>query len=93
MGGLLKTIGQMARDCILVQDACNLSGVVHSFSSAISDLRKIFPNASTEEINKNPVCVLYSSKISSLTGSENANDFSKAYQWALNHQESEQPSE
>jgi hypothetical protein len=79
----MKTIYEMAKDCITVQDACNLSGVVHSFSRVISDLHKLLPNASTDEINRHPICVLYASKIASLAESDNVLDFSKAYQWAL----------
>jgi len=75
-------IRKLAKDAILVQDACNLSGVVHGFSRAMTALREALPEAGTDEINRHPISVLYSSKIASLTGSESMGDFSKAYEWA-----------
>jgi hypothetical protein len=60
-----------------VQNACNLSGVVHSFSDALTRLREIFENRkqwnsdfrySTTDINQHIVSKLFSSKIASLAG-------------------------
>lgn len=62
-----KTIKQLASDALLVQNACNLSGVVHGFGRAITDLRAALPNAGTDAINTHPVCVLWADKIASLT--------------------------
>jgi len=62
------------QEALWVQDACNLSGVVHSFSTIMSKIK-----GSTEERNKHPIAVLFSSKIASLTGSDNGLEFSKAY--------------
>lgn len=70
-----------ANDAILVQDAVNLSGIVHSFSKALSDLRASGIQ-NTADLNRHPISVLFSSKIASLTGSESFDEFSKAYQWA-----------
>jgi len=57
-------------NAILVQDACNLSGVVHSFSSV---MEKIWSTAratgcGTEWVNNHPIAVMYANKIASLTG-------------------------
>lgn len=76
----MRTIKELAKEALDVQDACNLSGVVHAFSRAITDLRANLPNAGTDEINRHPVCVLWADKIRSLTYAET--QFSKAYQWA-----------
>ena len=63
-----RTETQLIIEAYQVQDACNLSGVVHSFSRAISDLREACPNQGTEFYNQHPVSILYASKISSLAG-------------------------
>ena len=68
-----KTIKQHALDALAVQDACNLSGVVHSFSRAMTDLweetRKC-KGGGTRFVNRHPVSVLYSYKIAALAGVE-----------------------
>ena len=67
-------------DAMLVQDACNLSGVVHSFSRVMSRIRADCD--STQESNRHPIAILYSDKIASLTGTSRkhgARDFSAAY--------------
>jgi uncharacterized protein YqkB len=70
---------QLYKNAIDVQDACNLSGIVHSFSRDISRLRELNPGMGTDEINSHAICVLYSDKIRSLVG----DDFSKAYNEAM----------
>lgn len=81
----MKTMQELAKQALDVQDACNLSGVVHSFSEAIRNLREIARAEGwegTEAINRHPICLLYSSKIASLTYSESGAEFTKAYDWA-----------
>ena len=78
----MKTIKELCKDALACQDACNASGVIHSFSRAITDLRAILssePGFSTDLLNRHPICVLYSSKIASLTGSDIPLEFSRAY--------------
>jgi hypothetical protein len=75
----MKTIKELCQDALNVQNACNLSGVAISFGQAMRDLRAIEPNLSTDQLNTHPIAVLWSSKIASLTGSEGASEFSKAY--------------
>jgi hypothetical protein len=80
----MRTINELAKEALGVQDACNLTGVLHSYSRAMTDLREIARAEgweSTDKLNTHPVAVLYSSKISSLTG----DDFAKAYGWALDN--------
>jgi len=71
---------EMARDAILVQDACNLSGVVHSFSRVMSRLSHY--DLDTREKNGHFLAVLYASKIASLTNCEDTDTFSRAYTMA-----------
>ena len=82
---MTRTWKQLANEAIQVQDACNLSGVIHSFSNTIREVRELLENEgtlSTDIVNKHPICVLYSSKIASLTGSEIGRSFHDAYCWA-----------
>lgn len=79
-----KTMKELAREALAVQDACNLSGVVHGFSRAITNLRELLPNAGTDAINHHPVCLLWADKIAHLTGTQDLgnSDVMKAYSWA-----------
>ena len=81
-----RNLGQLAKNAIEVQGAINLSGVIHSFSRDISRLRTILQDFegekfSTTKLNQHPICILYSSKIASLTNSETGTAFSYAYNW------------
>jgi len=75
----MKTLSQLAQDALNVQDACNLSGVVHGFSRAMTELREALPQAGTDEINNHPISVMWASKIASLTGADNVQVFAEAY--------------
>jgi len=80
----MRTIKQLAKEALDVQDACNLSGVVHSFSTVCTELRDIMREEgkfSTDNFNRHPIVIMYSSKIASLCGSESAVEFSRAYGW------------
>lgn len=62
----LRALAQEAYD---IQNACNLSGVVHSFSRSISRLRELLEAESlfTKAVNEHPICVLFADKIAQLT--------------------------
>ena len=62
-----RTLAMLAEEADFVQSACNLSGVVHGFSRAISRLRQLHPNEGTEFFNTHPICVLWADKIKDLT--------------------------
>jgi len=72
-----RIINGMWQEAIDVQSACNLSGVVHAYAKILSVLCKT--TQSTNERNRHPVCVLFSSKIASLTGSEDTQRTADAY--------------
>lgn len=84
----VRPMSTLAEEAIAVQDACNLSGIIHSFSRAMTNLREIARAEgweSTDKINTHPICILYADKIASLVSpgsSINGNDFSNAYKWA-----------
>ena len=80
-----RTWKQLATEALQVQDACNLSGVVISFANIIKEVRVLLESEaiySTDRVNRHPICILFSSKIASLTGSELDRSFSDAYGWA-----------
>lgn len=78
-----RTMQQLAANVLQAQDACNLSGVVISFSNDIQRLRRLMQEGpssdfSTDKLNRHPICCMWSSKIASLTSSEG--DFGPYYQ-------------
>lgn len=80
----MKTMKEMAQEALDIQDACNLSGVVHAFARLLPDLRarlEEMGEGGTDKVNQHPVSVMFSSKIASLTGSENNFAFRAAYDW------------
>ena len=64
---------------IVVQDACNLSGIVHSLSELLPRIRDDPDCTGTDFVNTHPIVVLYVNKLSSLSGAENGMAFSTAY--------------
>jgi hypothetical protein len=67
-----------AREAIVMQDACNLSGVVHAFSRAMSVVRE---NASgTDEANVHPIAVLFADKIMDLVRRPSTTEYCRAYE-------------
>jgi hypothetical protein len=64
----MRTLSELAQEALDVQNACNLSGVVHGWSRAISDLRKLMPTADTEAINRHPINKLWADKVADLAG-------------------------
>jgi len=70
-----RTMADLAREALQVQDACNLSGVVLSFGRSITRLRRLLEaegNGGMDSINHNPICQAWASKIADLSGSEEA---------------------
>ncbi len=80
----MRTMKELAQSALDVQDACNLSGVVHMFSSVMTDLRANNPDMGTDDLNHHPISVMFSSKVASLSGCESASGFSVAYSWVNN---------
>ena len=70
-------LAKWGQDALAVQDACNLSGVVASFARMTAEM--LASGMGTDACNRHPFSVLFSSKIASLTGSEAAWSFSRAY--------------
>ena len=77
----MKTLQDWAKDALQVQDARNLSGVVHSLSELVTWLRGTYPGRGTEWYNRHPLVVLYVSKLDSLCGESTYMAFHNAYEW------------
>lgn len=73
------SIKELAQTVLQVQDACNLSGVVHSWSRAITELRTACPELGTDGINRHPINVMFADKVADLTGSRDIGNFMTAY--------------
>lgn len=65
------------RRALIVQDACNLSGVVKSLAELVSRLWKEPDCTGTDYINRHPLVVLYVNKLASLSRADDG--FSAAY--------------
>lgn len=70
-----RTLAQLARDALIVQDACNLSGVAHGLVLTVARLRAIYPTANTDTINRHPIVKLWVDKLASLAGTQHGCDW------------------
>ncbi len=78
----MKTIQELAKEAIDVQDACNLSGVARSFARVMSDLRE--HGMGTSEANYHPIARAWIDKMASLAGIQHyTNEIDHAHQWCL----------
>lgn len=70
----------MYADALEVQNACNLSGILHSWAAIMTKIREEASalGKGSDYINTHPVNVLFADKVRSLTG----DDFSTAYRIA-----------
>ena len=71
-----------ASDALGVQNACNLSGVVHAFSSVISTLWEVARQKGhgTTWVNCHPISLMFSTQIAHLSGGS-MTEYEK-YRWA-----------
>ena len=77
----MRTLKELAKEAYDVQDACNLSGVVHSLAKAVGELWAQPDCEGTDWVNTHPVTVLFVDKLASLAGCQDVgNDaVTKAY--------------
>lgn len=66
---MARSLVDLARESLAVQDACNLCGVAQSFARAMIDLGDHCPRG-TDERNEHPISVLWADKIAHLTGTQ-----------------------
>lgn len=86
-----RSLQELAAECLQVQDACNLSGVVHGWSRSIRRLREVLGNPGTDELNKHPINVLWADKVAHLTNAENGSRVTDAYHEVLGLSEGKLP--
>jgi hypothetical protein len=80
------TLREAADKALFVQDACNLSAVVHEWCRILpivwEDVRKARPDGTYPygaDVNEHPICVLFASKVASLARCESPSNFCRAY--------------
>jgi hypothetical protein len=61
-----KTLQDLAKEALAVQDACNLSGVVHGFARCMSTMCEM--NMDTDTRNGHPITLLWVDKVAHLSG-------------------------
>lgn len=83
---LMERYRRCAKDALDVQSACNLSGVVHSYSKAMSTLWEVAhaqKKGGTDWVNRHPIAVLFAVQVASITRvaiiADDACDYSKCY--------------
>ena len=79
----MKTLKDLAKEAIEIQDACNLSGLIHGWHRSMEVLWSILRDsgAGTAQINQHPINQLWASKVHDLTGMglSDTEAFGKAY--------------
>lgn len=63
-----EKLSLLAHEAIIIQDASNLSGLVHGWARSITQLRELLPEASTEALNRHPINKMWASKLNDLAG-------------------------
>jgi hypothetical protein len=63
-----RTIGQLATEALGVQDACNLTGVLHGFARSLARLRVLLGEPGTVRLNQHPIAKLWADKVAQLAG-------------------------
>lgn len=79
-----RTIAQLAREALDIQDGCNLSGLVHGWSRAVAELRPLLAELGimgTDQINWYPINRLWASKLHDLTlmGLSDLDEYGRAH--------------
>ena len=83
----MRTLHDLAREAIQVQNACNPIGVANSYARAITELvpilEKIGHDTSTQAICDHPIVRIWASKIHELAGMglSDLDRYSSAYAW------------
>lgn len=81
----MRTLNELAREALQIQDACNLCGLAQRFASVQVELGK-YCNGTTER-NQHPVTILWLDKMNSLAGIQAfericCERVNEAYNWA-----------
>ncbi len=77
-----RSLSELANEALQIQDACNLSGLVHGWSRSVSRLRELLGPIDTDKINQHPINVLWANKVCDLARANNDDTYGEAYKWA-----------
>ncbi len=78
---------KLAREAYGLQDACNLSGVVHAFSEILTELQRIAyeRNEGTDWVNRHFISTVIADKIAQLTGTQSVSNNAVDKAWETLH--------
>lgn len=78
---MARSVKELAREALLIQDASNLSGIVIGWARAVVELRENYPDEGTFFFNVHPVNKMWASKVHDLTrmGLSDSTAFEEAY--------------
>lgn len=83
-----RTLAQLAKEAIEIQDACNPLGLTKAYARAIQELYEIHNRQiGTDDLNHHPINKMWIHKLASLAYIDIAvsdNTFSEAYSWCNN---------
>lgn len=65
-----RTLNDLAKEALAVQNASNLSGVVISWGKVIVRLRQLLQDHDTNQINAHPINQLWADKVAHLTNTQ-----------------------
>jgi hypothetical protein len=65
---MTRSLQELAREALAVQDACNLCAVALGFGRALVDLGE--HTHGTDERNRHPIAIVWADKIAHLTGTQ-----------------------
>jgi hypothetical protein len=86
-GDVSEGVKEFCNDALTVQDACNLSGVVQAFATAMrcvwDDARRL--GKGTEWVNCHPIAVLFVDKLQDMVSRRSLIDFRDAADFCERH--------
>ena len=84
-----RTLPELAREALQVQDACNLTGVANGFARAMVDLREHFPERSS--YHGNPIVRVWIDKLADLAGASLDRNVTTSTDWTYVHDLASKP--
>ena len=79
----MKTLQQLAKDCLSVQNACNPIAIANGYGKALSDLRQALASAGLPNdhsaIKNHPINVWWLCKLCDLSGYSNESASSESF--------------
>lgn len=73
-----RSLAELAREALDIQNACNVSGLVFGWARCMKRFNELV-KLGTDERNHHPIHVLWSDKLASLTGAQYGHNYSQMY--------------